>query len=1478
MKKVIYRILLVLLCISYSHTAKAFVFFDYTPLVPVAPQICAMCTPSAITEVATAISQVNDMRLKFKKYTDISKIKQALASYAMGIGVTTFNNLRQKLTSKKKVSSSSIVLAENPETKVDLKNQDAVKEVMIERFFQYPSDKNSIKKMYEQQGEQLKIDTTIEIYVNVRKMEQELNKQLEELDKIERCISGGDGCEETGMEQYNCQKDGQEDEMCLWRNSLTVANIYDMMMRNIEYLSVLEAQYEAVLSIGKRPEILKYVDEKDKDKDKQSSILDLHPEQDYAHSEIRWNMSFAEQSVADEELAKDWYDGSKEKEVITTDDGFEVMDGVGGFEGSLSGKKEDFRSMPIIEEAMEKAEMAKRAHNMKQNLRSAKKVFDSYEDMLTYHDKIVENLRISEKCIQNYMREYYQNPLKSWTGKDCGYYNNNIYCHYSPEKSVKNTSPSKGIMDIPCPGMEKYHCYLLDMTDTSERYGLSGYTLGLYLEAKKQEALSDQDAYLLGDDTSEENISDRVEQVSGKLSGDSASNNDGYITTRDRKVASNDPNKDTKVASQQDIDDEANADRDQYDNGGDPATLKKPSIEEAMEAEARKDGLLNWTIGAVVSKAMVDDLSGASNFSFGAKKKVFPLWNDQREFYDQYLEGKYGNIRDFFSNEPFEDLLLDVSREANENMEYEEDPLAKEKDAKAIEKVSKELEKTKKEAPKKTELEIVLSSEITELKKIHDDYEKEVAKYRQNIKNAYTTLDRYSEQLDKEQAAYNDENSKIQDANQTTPRAEVGIAEGDKMYEGRSASLKTDKESPIKKDFEDTISGNEDTLSGKDGEAGAIEARESHRIAADNLQAKIKELQNKIKGWKKDIEKARSEYVFKYSHKLSEKKQAADIALENQRKNGIGTYLVEKSEDIFAMGVAKNIMQCVRQYALEQVGKAEEEIDKLRDTDELYYASNIGKLREIHNNMIKAITEDLDVEEIIKSDECGLDEDILEKVATVPVVKALQKMFSTLCKDNYCTTPESEDVYFVGAYGKRRDFKTPTAPVNFASAPLRDIFHFDTQDYDNVDKYTPYDDDDEDADLGNNELVTITGESLLNLGGDLPFIYDPEGIARNEGMMPKIWYYILKPLTFEEREFDLLKLVERGAPSQAYLRSGIYPCLIEGRFVRASEDFLLSFVKKDSHVNIQECRGVTIQHGEHGMVWPCDNESKKCGHCDTTNIYCKRPPEDLIDESSADSSSELATIIDYIPDPDFIVYDPFFHQPIAQDHPRYKLTFNPMLQQAIQIVNNYQNEEDDNGPYHTARRSLLDRNQFGDYLDNIDTEAKATEVMANLSQKIEEIGENLEDIFNAFGYTLKGMATTDEDGNEIKKADVSDDFSLLNPSDYKKAMDMLEDFKTNYMRNARTKLSEVPVKEDEATQYIKDELEKVNHILQVLEADSDEDVLVSGDEDLDELKNTKIKESKANEGVGEEYEKKRKEDLNEKINKLVAPYCTVFVK
>lgn len=1466
MRKFIYRILLVLLCISYTHTARAFVFFDYTPLIPVAPQICAMCTPSAITEVATTISQVNDMRLKFEKYTDISKLKQALVSYAMGVGVTTFNNLRKKLTSKKKVVSSSVILDE--QTKVNLEDTDAVKEVMIERFFQYPSKKKGVKKLYQEQGEQLKIDTTIEIYVNVRQMEKELNEQLIELDKIEKCVSGGDGCDGMGMEQYNCQKDGQEDELCLWRNSVAVAEIYDTIMRNIEYLGVLEAQYQAVMAIGKRPEILEYIEEEAK-KNKSSSLEILRPKQDFAHHEIVWKMGFAAQSVADEQLAKDWYDGSEEKEVKTTEDGFEIMDGTGGFTGSLSGKKEDFQSMPVIEEAAEKAELAKRAHNMKQNLRSAKKVFDSYEDMLIYHKKIVENLRISEKCIQTYMRDYYANPLSSWMGKDCGYYNNNIYCHYSPEKSVKATGASKGMLDIPCPGMENYKCYLVEMTDTSDRYGLSGYTLGLYLEAKKQEALEDQDAYLLGDDTTEDNVSARVASMGEKVSTDSSDGSDNYITTMDRSKASSDLNKDKEVASQDDIDDEANADRDQYDNGDNPATLKKPSMEESMEAEVRKDGLLNWTIGEIVAKAMVDDLNGGGH-SFGDKIRKFPLWNDQQEFYDQYIEGKYGNIREYLEHEPFADILLKVSRFVNENMEYEEDPTLQAKDAEELTDVDKDVDDFEDTS---TDIDEIVAGERTELANISKYYKNEIEKKKKKIAAYYVQLDNASEALDEVQTTYNEENSKIKDAHESTPEAEQGLEEGRKLYEGRSESFKSDEPSPIDEDFKKTKEENEKSI------AESRVKRETAENTARMKQAEVTRLQDEIKKLKKGIEKDRSDYVLAYSRKLSETKQAVDEALKKRQDEGMGALLGDKVGDIIAMGRAEEMMQCVRQYALEKLDDAMEEIKEMQHTKAIYYPMNIEELRGIHETFITEITENLDVEKILKSTECGLKEEFIEQVVQEEVIEILEGMFGDLCKNDYCTTPEADDVYFVGAYAKRRDFKTPTAPINFASAPLREIFHFDTADYDNVDKYTPYDDEDEDADLSDNTLVTITGESFLSLGGDLPFIYDPEGIARNEGMMPKIWYYILKPLAFEEREFDLLKLVTRGDASNAYLRSGTYPCLIEGRFVRTGADFLLEFVQKDSNMIIQECRGVSLaKDDKHGVVAPCDEESKQCGRCDQRNRYCKNPPEDLVDDSSASAASELANIIDYVPDPDFMAYDPFFHQPIPQEYTRYKLTFNPMLQKAVQIVNDYQNEEDDNGPYKGARRSFLDRNQFGDYLDNIDTEAKATEVMVNLSKKIEEVGDNLEDIFNAFGYTLRGITQT-EDGKEVQQMDdVSEDFSLLNPDDYRKAMEMLEGFKTSYMRKAEALLKSVPIEREKATEYVRNEYDKVENVLKVLDYDKDADVLVSGTEAVPDDLEESIKQNKANDGIGEKYEEQRKKDLQDKIDKLVAPYCAVFFR
>ena len=1449
MKKFIYRILLVMLCTSYANSAKAFIPpFDFTPLIPFAPQICAMCTPSAIAEVTSTIDQVNDMRLKFKEYTNISKIKQALVSYAVGVGMTTFNNMRQKLTGMKKVTSYSITLDEK--MKVDLDDEGAVKTVVTERFLQYPSKKSNIKNLYRRQSDQLKIDTTVEVYITVRQMEKDLREKMAELDKIEKCIVGGEDCSETGMEEYNCQKDGQEDEMCLWRNSLTVAQIYDMIMRYNEYIGILEAQYNTVLSIGNRPEILEYIEE-DSKKSKKKSALEFLPEQDFAHSEISWNMSFAAQDTkATQNTKSDWYDGSEEKETVVTEDGFEVMDGVGGYEGALSGKKEIFESLPVLEEALGIAEKAKRAHNMKQNLRSSKKVMDSYEDMLKYHAKIVEHLEQSEICIQNYMREYYQNPLKSWTGNNCGYYDQNIYCHYSPEKKASSKSASQGIYDIACPGMEQYKCYVVDMTDTRNRSGLSGYTLALYLEAKKQEALSDEDAYLVGDDVEA--------QDDGK-----------YIAPLDR-------NSSKDVLDEDEMEAAAKADEDGYDAEKGSKSLRKPSMEEDMIAENRKNGLIHWAIGDIVAKAMVDDLNGGANH-FGNAVRSFPIWTDQKEFYDQYIDGKYENISDYIENEPFVDVLLDAAEQVYNTMTYEnDDPLvdAKAKDRKDLDEAAEEIRDFPCDIE---ELDNVIAEEKTALANVTAKFKSDMNSLRNQIKGSYAQLDADSESLNTAQTTYNKENSRYKGADETDkPHSEDGKAIGAEMYadrEDKEVEKDPEKEakwakvrgslgyaedrgddSPIDAQFEKNVEDAEET------KLDSTQKRSAQAANITTLKQRIDAGQQTIKELKAKMEDRRRTYVKEYSDTHSEWKQKIDKVLAENKTSGLGASVKGVVGNSIALSVANQAMQCVRNYALDKVKKAKEQLDGMKGGP-LYVATNTDTIQGIHNKMIEQIS-DIDVEEVLTSEECGMDQELLQEIMTPEFIEIIAKMFNGLCEGDYCTTPEENDTYFVGAYAKKRDFRTPTGPVDFASAPLREIFHFDTSDFDDVDKYYP----DGDIDWTDNRLITITGESFLNLGGDLPEVKDPDNIARNETAMPKIWHYILKPFAYEEKELDLAKLLSRGSPEDSYMRSGTFPCHINGKYVTATQNFKLAFTSKDDSVTQQNCQGIFLKDNK----YPCSKETEKCEVEGPMNVAVERP-------------SELGQILAFIPEPEFEflarVFNPFTHEWMAQrdPFPRMKLTFNPALQKAMKIVDDYQDEDGETTEYVIARNSLLDRNQFGDYLDNIEAEAKATEIMANLSKKILAITDNLEEIFNDFGYTLKRAEdTTDENGEKMQEVKTNDDFSLLNRDDYEMAMKKLDEFKANYMRSAEAALKKVNT--NISAKHIVEDVERVNNILNVLKRDAEEDVVVTGQEVVPTEIDEKIKENKANSGIGDKYEEQRKKDLDEKIKRLQAPYCAVFAK
>lgn len=57
------------------------------------------------------------------------------------------------------------------------------------------------------------------------------------------------------------------------------------------------------------------------------------------------------------------------------------------------------------------------------------------------------------------------------------------------------------------------------------------------------------------------------------------------------------------------------------------------------ETIARKGEMLPWRIGAMAAKALSENSS-----AWGTVSNPYPVWNDQKNFYSQYLDGKYENL------------------------------------------------------------------------------------------------------------------------------------------------------------------------------------------------------------------------------------------------------------------------------------------------------------------------------------------------------------------------------------------------------------------------------------------------------------------------------------------------------------------------------------------------------------------------------------------------------------------------------------------------------------------------------------------------------------------------------------------------------------------------------------------------------------------------------------------------------------------
>ncbi len=542
-----------------------------------------------------------------------------------------------------------------------------------------------------------------------------------------------------------------------------------------------------------------------------------------------------------------------------------------------------------------------------------------------------------------------------------------------------------------------YGGYIGDqITDYDLRSGLSGWAIAAYDTAKAAQDEEEVDTSVFSEIKYDDNIDSRnVSSIAAQEASvkKEAESNNGFIRTEDKNKA---------------------------------------------EDDARATEIMAWNIGAEAAKMLADD-QYASSHEWGSPTKRFPVWNDMKSFYGQYLDGKYENMKDFLERLNFDAKIVALALELNKLSTAE-------KTVKLFAEARlKSMEAALKDIPE------IVSEDETDVALAENDKQKDVAILKKNKESALKTLQdakrRYEQELD-------DINEDINENNKTLNRLQYPDLQGDeKLPEDTDAAA---------------VEMQAQTNSRK---KSAVQAK------IDNVSAKIAVLEkayiNKEQAIDEKYNSSLSELLKKLENNKEKSKisQLASTVLENVTGNGINTILFNEGSGylINLLSSSRGIMDDTKNYAAQLIDKAKEDLYGMGD--ELYLPQTGEQIVARHKKLIRELKQ-------LPFDSMMASFDSAQKISGSPtavdlVTTAFQAVLSqTVCIEADCEKADEE--YFVGNAGKSRDFMAPKAAPENTFAPIREIVHLDYVDYNNI----PQSND-----------RSVSKEGILNYGLPVPEVW-----------------------------------------------------------------------------------------------------------------------------------------------------------------------------------------------------------------------------------------------------------------------------------------------------------------------------------------------------------------------------------------------------
>lgn len=799
------------------------------------------------------------------------------------------------------------------------------------------------------------------------------------------------------------------------------------------------------------------------------------------------------------------------------------------------------------------------------------------------------------------------------------------------------------------------------------------------------------------------------------------------------------------------------------------------SKEEQIAKENREVDLIPWQIGAEASKLLVE-----APEKWGSVKQSFPIWNDVKIFYNQYLDGKYANIKarlKIYTVSDVKTLLMQVLQ-GNSNADKLEDSAD-------ISQTEQQQEYRKLDAQLTQENLKIAAEQTAELAELGKTSNKSLTSLESERASLVAKIDEASAKYKDISDEINDTRTNIQENANQTVRDSVGVFAG--FFDGNNTSETMNSSSELQAAIDRNIAENTAASSLDTLQEDADEAKKE----IGKLQDRLKALDKKIAKQKLDSQKNQGSVVSKFkakaedsSSQIEAEKEAASSKFTQAAEKGItaiANNVVSKLVEDFALknpgmqysgiGAATMVVRLnqIIAEALDdlyarvekRINQARQEIDSLGDKK--YLSAYHEQIVEIHQKMIA---------------------DIMVMPLTIKYnmmnIATTLYLYKNLASAD--VTAET-DAYFVGSPAKERDLKAPKAMLEYNLPPLREMVHFDATDFSNAKPF----------EKGRTTSEPLPASDFLNYGGEIP----------------GIWNLMLQDRAFVEKDFDLKAALNQGCSAVSFFRGGFMPCKVAGGSVIIDVDKDGNFIKgKSDGQAMSACPYLEMRSGK---VYDAllDNEIDFNRITSIKDLFTKKEEPEAAPSYDC-AYSELGTLLDA--DESNVI---FFRQTTYN-------TFHNLLDQ--------ENASEKEPTAKDKQRSLIDRNaelaknQIGDFLTYVEYEQARRKEMEETKASYEELMNNLFEMLAKFGF------------------EPSSDFDITKTSDYNLVRSKLDAVKNSKVSSALGKLSSVNTEDNSvakerveqsrgilaALQKDKDELTMISNV-------------VTDDNSLDEeLKSSKV--------------------------------------